>query len=134
MSKTKILCLGNEFIKEDSLAKKIASQLSKELDEGKFEFININDSFQLMEHIKDMGEDEKIILLDVVWNLKEPAILSIQDLKPESITNAHDFDAGFFLQLLAGENENLKKRIKIIGIPMEGSEEEIKEGVKRVLE
>jgi len=131
--KQKILCLGNEFIKQDSLAKEISKDLQKKSD-NKLEFININDSFQLIEHIKNISEDEKIIILDVVQNLKEVKLLNIQDLKSDSITNAHDFDAGFFLQLLTEEDKNLKNKIKIIGIPMETkNKKEMTEEVKGIL-
>jgi Ni,Fe-hydrogenase maturation factor len=47
--KNKILCLGNEFIVEDSFALKVAAQLSKELPD--IHFINVKDSFQLMEFL-----------------------------------------------------------------------------------
>lgn len=122
-SKIKILCLGNEFIEGDSLAKKIALKLSQEIDLGGFEFVNINDSFQLIEYLK-----ERIIILDVVRGFKEVKVINIEDLESSSITNAHDFDASFFLQLL-GDNE----KVEIIGIPMQGDEEEIKERVKGIL-
>jgi Ni,Fe-hydrogenase maturation factor len=122
MDKVKILCLGNEFIVEDSLAKKIARELEKELDG--FEFININDSFQLIEYLK-----EEIIILDVVEGLKEVKVIKIDDLESGSIMNAHDFDAGFFLKLI-GDNE----KVKIIGIPMVAkNEKEIIGKVKEML-
>jgi len=132
--KKKILCLGNEFIKDDRLAKEISKDLQKKLSDN-FQFININDSFQLIEYIRNIKKDEEMIILDVVQNLKEVKFLNIQDLKSDSITNAHDFDAGFFLQILAGESEKLKDKIKIVGIPMETkNKEEMVEEVGGMLE
>jgi len=89
MDKMKILCLGNEFIESDSLAKRIAKELEKELKD--FEFVMIKDSFQLIEYLK-----EEVIILDVVEGLEEVREIKIEDLKPSNIMNAHDFDAGFF--------------------------------------
>ncbi len=137
MFKIKILCLGNEFIVKDNLAKKIAYKISNELSKDKFEFINIKDSFQLLDYLTIFDKkniqnknQEKIFILDVVQNILEVKIISIEDLSVESITNAHDFDAGFFLKLLNPKN------IKIIGIPMNISKNkvnEIKESVKKIL-
>jgi Ni,Fe-hydrogenase maturation factor len=119
--KNKILCLGNEFIKKDSFAKKLGNVLRKE----GFEIININDSFELIEHINSSDE---LIILDVVENLKEVKKLGIDDISSASIMTSHDLDAGFFLKLL-GDN----KKIKIIGIPMMGDINKIKEDVKELL-
>ncbi|MBD3252800.1 hypothetical protein GF386_03655 [Candidatus Pacearchaeota archaeon] len=99
----KILCLGNEFIKQDSSAKKISEKLKKQ----DLEIINIKDSFELVDYLQDKDD---FIILDVVENLKQPTLLSLKDLKQNKILTAHDFDAGFFLQLI-------KKPVKIIGIP-----------------
>jgi len=115
----KILCLGNEFIKEDSLAKKIASELNE------FDFINIKDSFQLIEYFNKHNQEE-IIILDVVEDILNVRELSIEDLKLNSILSAHDFDASFFIQLL-------EPKIRIIGIPQEGDIEIIKENVIEML-
>jgi Ni,Fe-hydrogenase maturation factor len=101
----KIFCLGNEFISKDSLAKKIGEQLKED-----YNIQNIQSSFELMEILKN---EDNLIILDVVQNLNEVKLLSISDLRQDSILSAHDFDAGFVLKLL-GEN----KKIKIIGIPM----------------
>jgi Ni,Fe-hydrogenase maturation factor len=119
----KILVLGNEFIKEDSLAKKLSIELKKEFKE--MEFININDFFQLLNYLqfKDI-----LIILDVVKDISFPKILKITDLKNKSIVNSHDFDAGFFLKL-AGKEQNLK----IIGVPVSGEISTIKKEVIKLL-
>ncbi len=110
----KIIVLGNEFIEEDSLAKKIFSDREK--------VIFVNDSFQLMEEVK--GEDE-IVIIDVVSNLKEMKVIGIDDLASGSILSAHDFDAGMVLKLL-------KPDVKIIGIPIGMDEKEAREKVKEL--
>lgn len=119
----KVLLLGNEFIKEDSLAKKIGNELGKEMPE--LEFINVNDSFGLIKHLQ---AGEKLVVIDVVDRLNEVREISVADLSSERITNAHDFDAGFFLRLLGDEG-----KIRIIGIPIKGDTIRIKDGVKKLL-
>jgi len=118
--KTKILCLGNEFIKEDSFAKKIGEELAKE----GFEVINVNDSFQLMGLLK---ENNDVIILDVILGLSEVRNIGIHELANNKIMTAHDFDASFVLKLFEG------KDIKIIGVPMNGELNEIKEIIKKIL-
>ncbi|MBR9706395.1 hypothetical protein GOV14_05145 [Candidatus Pacearchaeota archaeon] len=119
---TKIICLGNEFIKEDSLAKKIGETLG-----GVFDVFMINDSFQLMEVMQN-SEDEKIFVLDVVSGLNEVKLLNINDLRQDSIFSAHDFDAGFVLKLLG--NSDL---VKILGIPIEGDMNKIRKSVEGLI-
>ena len=99
----KILCLGNEFIKEDSFAKKIMLLLKKR----GFNVIDIKDSFQLMNEI-----EEDCFIIDVVKGISEIKIINSDMLKSNSIISAHDFDAGFVLKLLG-------KKTKIIGIPFD---------------
>jgi len=116
----KILSLGNEFLKEDSLAKEVGKELIKE----NYNILNIKDSFQLMQ---ELNSSDSIIILDVVEKLNEVKILLLEELKHNKIISAHDFDAGFVLKLFKD------KKIKIIGIPMTGSIKKIKESVKNIL-
>jgi len=115
----KILCLGNEFIEEDSLAKKVGESLKND-----FEVVNIKDSFQLMSLLNEC--EEEIIILDVVKNLSEVKVIGINELRNDSILSAHDFDAGYVLKLIG-------KEIKLIGIPMQGDEEEILEKIRTII-
>ena len=112
--KTKIICLGNEFINEDSLAKKVGDLLKDD-----FEVVNIKSSFEL---ISILNSNKDIVILDVVLGLSNVKEISINELRTDSIVSAHDFDASFVLKLI-GEN----KKIKIIGIPMNGDVEKIKD-------
>ncbi len=111
----KILALGNEFIVEDSFAKKIGNSLRQD-----FDIIPINDSFQLMEILNNPNED--FVLIDVVNNLKQVCEIKLNDLQTNSILSAHDFDATYILKLL-------NKKVKIIGIPMTGNLKQIKQKV-----
>lgn len=120
--KNKILCLGNEFIQEDSFALKVAGQLSKEHPE--INFINVKNSFQLMEFLNVY---DNVVVLDVVSGLNEVKILGVDDLQENKIMTAHDFDASFVIRLF--ENKSLR----IIGIPMKGNITIIKERIKKLL-
>ncbi|MFA5857023.1 MAG: hypothetical protein WC867_06690 [Candidatus Pacearchaeota archaeon] len=117
----KILCLGNEFIEEDSFAIKV----SKILNNLGFKTISIIDSFQLMEHLTD----ENITIIDVVKNLNKTTLIKSSDIKSDSILTAHDFDAGYIINLLGN-----KEKIKIIGIPSTGNLEEISNEIKQILD
>jgi hypothetical protein len=118
--KLKILVLGNEFIKIDSLAKNIAEKLS---NESGLCFKSIDDSFQLLEELNS-GND--FVILDVVKGLDKVKIIGVDDLKNTNILTGHDLDSGFILRLIGKE-----KNIKIIGIPEKG---DIKEIIKEVRE
>ncbi len=100
-----IVCLGNEFMEGDSLAKEVGVLLKED-----FDIINIRDSFQLMELL---NEREDIVLLDVVEGLTNVRELSVEEVRVDSILSAHDFDAGYVLKLVGS-------RVKIIGISSEG--------------
>ena len=114
----KIICLGNEFIEEDSFAKSVGEQL-----EDDFEIINIRDSFQLMEIL---NKESDFVLLDVVQELNEVCLLGVKDLRADAILSAHDFDVVYVLKLL-GED------VKIIGIPTTGDLEEVKKKVIQLI-
>ena len=114
----KLITLGNEFIEVDSLAKKIGELLKDD-----FEIIPIKNSFQLM---TVLNETENPIILDVVQDLQEPKIIPIENLRNDSILSAHDFDAGYAIKLV-------DKPVKIIGIPMQGDEEEIKQKILQLI-
>lgn len=116
-----VYCFGNEFVEGDSLAKQIADKLKIE----GFEFIKC-DSPDILLDKKD------ILIMDVVKGIKKPIVIEdINQLKEKRLCSLHDFDLGFFLQLL-NEIGKLGK-IKIIGIPQEGNEEEIIEKIKEIL-
>ncbi len=119
--KAKILTLGNEFIKEDSFAKEIGRELTKE----GYNIINIIDSFQL---IDKLNLEDNFIILDVVDKINEVKLLTADDLSYNSIISSHDIDAQFILKLFNDKN------IFIIGIPMHGNINIIKKRVKTLLE
>ena len=114
----RILCLGNQFLEQDSLAKEIGKVLSNE-----FSITNIKDSFQLIEEIES---EERLVIIDVVENLEEVREIRIEDIRENQIMTAHDFDAGFVLKLLG-------KKIKIIGMPQKANKDKVLKEVREIL-
>lgn len=118
----KIYCFGNEFLKNDSLAKEIA-------DEIKIDGVN----FLKCDSPTDIVLEEKeIIILDVVEDIDKTIIIDdINQLKDNKIYSLHDFDLSFFLQLMKKTNQINK--VRIIGIPMKGNKENIKEDIIKII-
>ena len=119
----KVYCFGNEFLENDSLAKEIADTISI----PGIEFIKCNDPSEV---VLDSGE---IIILDVVEGISDVIVIEDLDkLKENNLVSLHDFDLSFFLKLLKSINQVGK--IKIIGIPMKGDKNKIKEEVIKKLQ
>jgi hypothetical protein len=115
----KIYCLGNEYVAQDSMAKKIADTLHID----GVEFIK-TDSLE--------GISGDIIILDVVKGITDVRIIEdIDKIKEFYPVSAHDFDIGTELKLrkIVGEIG----KVKIIGVPMQGDIEEIKNKVKKFI-
>lgn len=132
----KIVCLGNEFVEGDTLAKEVGELLKDD-----FEIINVKDSFELMGALSERVDDrvqeiENLVILDVVQGLEEVCELKVGDLRVDSITSAHDFDAGFVLALFghdSGEPKLMGEDVRIIGIPMKGDVEKIRDEVLELI-
>ena len=120
----RVYCFGNEFVKEDSLAKKIISN------------ININGiEFKKCNSVEDIDEKDfkRLFIIDVVENINEViAINDIDRLKDRNIISLHDFDLQFFLKLLRSMDKI--KKITIIGLPQKGNLSKIREKIRNMLE
>ncbi len=115
----RLYVFGNEYLEGDSFSYVIAQELKDCVD-----IVYCRSPEELID------VEGEILILDVVKGISEP--LLIEDcsvLKTKKIISLHDFDLGFFLSLLKEMGE--KKKVKIIGIPMQGDVEKI---VKRVKE
>jgi len=115
----KIYCLGNEFLKCDSIAKKIADSL---IIPG-IEFIK-TDSLE--------GIKGDVIILDAAEGINKTTLIAdlnkIQTIYPVS---AHDFDLGTELKLRQATGDI--GRVTIIAAPMNGNEEEIKKEIQTLI-
>ena len=114
----KILCFGNEFVEQDSLAKKLADELKVD----GVEFIKCD----ALEGIK--GD---IIILDVVKGLNDVRLIPLEKIKDFHPVSLHDFDLGTELKLRKSIGEINK--VTIFGIPMKGDKENIKQGIIKLI-
>lgn len=114
----KILCFGNEFVEEDSLAKNLADEL---VVDG-VDFVKC-DSFD--------GISGDVVILDVVKGIDDVRLIPLGKIKDFHPVSMHDFDLGTELKLRKsiGEINN----VKIIGIPMQGDKEIIKQGIIKLI-
>ena len=109
MMKT-LYVFGNEYLKDDSFAAKIAKLLNKRM-----RIINCTSPEILLD-----SEEKEILILDVVKKIKKPIIIKdISRIRTNKMISLHDFDLGFFLKLM--EAMGINKKIKIIGIPTDGN-------------
>ena len=110
---------GNEFLEDDKLARNVSFHLK-----DSFKIIHCTSPDELME-----AEDAEIIILDVVKGIEKTIIINDPaQIKTRSLISLHDFDLGFFLNLM--KEMGIKKKVKIIGIPAEGNTELIASEVK----
>jgi Ni,Fe-hydrogenase maturation factor len=115
----KVLCFGNEFVKEDSLAKELADELKID----GVEFIKC-DSLE--------GVSGDVVILDVVEGIQDVVLIGLNKIKDFHPVSMHDFDLGTELKLRKEIGEI--KDVKIIGIPMKGDKEQIKKNIKKILQ
>lgn len=117
-----VLCFGNEFVKEDALAKKIVDQIKLK----NIKFVKCINNEDILKYSK-----KNIVILDVVKNIKKTKLLKIKDLKENKLCSCHDFDVSTYLQLL--ETTGQIKEVKIIGIPQRGNKAQIIKEIKRLV-
>jgi Ni,Fe-hydrogenase maturation factor len=116
-----VLCFGNEFLEEDSLA----LQVVKELKVQGFEFTVCNSPESILNH-------EEVVVLDVAEGIKNVTLIDgINQLKTNRSVTMHDLDIGFFLKL-SKKVGNLKK-VRIVALPQKGKKEEIKKQLFEIL-
>ena len=116
----RILCFGNPLVEEDSMAKKIADSINIK----GVEIVYCNNADDVLNYV-----DDEIIIIDVIKNINEVVIFDdIDKIKENTIVTLHDFDLGFFLKVL--KSIGRVKKVKIIGVPQEGDEGEIREKTK----
>lgn len=122
----KIFCFGSLGLKEDS----IALELADELKIDGFEFVKCAGPDFLLN--LDDKELKDIVILDAVKGLKKVEVIKdIDRLSETKTTTMHDFDLGTVLKLMK-ETGRLKK-VRIIGLPMNGDEESMEKNIIRIL-
>jgi Ni,Fe-hydrogenase maturation factor len=73
-----------------------------------------------------------LIIIDTVEGIKKVALIDdLKKLKTEKIYSLHDFDLSFNLKLL--QKIGRLKKVKIIGVPMDGDKRKILEQLKEFI-
>jgi Ni,Fe-hydrogenase maturation factor len=119
-----ILAFGNPYLKEDSLAVRVADLIIEDKVPG-IEIVKCISPDELLNYF-----DKDFVILDVVKDADDVMIIDdIERLQSGKIVSLHDFDLGFFLKLM--KETGRMEKIMIIGIPQQGDIKEIKEKVKK---
>ncbi len=123
MQKFKVFYFGNPYIKEDSLAIKIAEKIKNDFPE--LDFKHIQNTFELID--EDLSNS---LILDVANSVEKVTLLGTENLNYSSLSTTHDFDLGFFLKLT-------DRKANIIAIPLNSSIEtsiaEVKKAINQFL-
>lgn len=113
---------GNPYLENDAFAIRVARQLT---DKVRLEFCKSPDDLL-------HSPDRVIHILDVVRNTEEPVVITDPAmLKTQPMMSLHDFDLGFFLNLL--QKMGMDKKVKIIGIPQQGEPRHVARKVEAFL-
>jgi Ni,Fe-hydrogenase maturation factor len=108
---------GNEYVKGDAFSHEVARHLHE---------VRIVECRSPDDLLDAEGE---MIILDVVKGIHEPVLIkNIAQLKTRKLISLHDFDVGFFLNLM--KELGMESEIKIIGIPESGDAKKIADKVK----
>lgn len=113
----KIYVFGSD-LSGDHMARKVAKELKEHLSH---DFVFTNDPTDLL-------YEHELVVMDAVKGITKVRVFqNPQEFYATKICSLHDFDLGYFLQL--SERLQLKKKITIIGVPMKGRYEEIRDQV-----
>jgi Ni,Fe-hydrogenase maturation factor len=121
-----VLCFGSEFVDEDRLCFDLCDELKNEIKN--IEFVNCMYPNEILSYINY----DKIFILDVIKGIKNISIIKDCNLlKKRKISTLHDFDLGFFLEIL--NKIRSLKNIEIIGIPIGFDKKLAKKKIKEIL-
>ena len=120
----KILVFGNQLLKQDSLPIKLLPKLRQLYP--KIEFKEIDPT----EDLENQGKH--LTILDTVKGINKVTIITdIKKLHTNKLYSMHDFDLALNLKLL--KKLNIIESVKIIGIPMDMSEENALKQISNIL-
>jgi Ni,Fe-hydrogenase maturation factor len=122
----KILVFGNPLVKQDNLALRLIPWLQKEFPHDDFK------EFDPTENLEAEIENGKLAILDVAEGIEKVIVIEdIDKLELIKSCSMHDCDLAFNLKLL--KKIGKLKGVKIIGLPMEMSEEIAIKEVRAIL-
>jgi len=101
----------------DDTAFRLAQDLEKVLP---YKFVRSMDPTDLM------NEDE-VVIMDAVEGIDNVTVFFSPDIISEKKVSLHDFDIGYFLKLSEQLGERIK--VRVLGIPMQGDYNKIKQDV-----
>ena len=123
--KKTIHIFGNPLLDFDNLPLKLALKLEKIFPE--IDFV-ITDPSENLDPI-----DGKLIIIDNVEGINKVVLINdLAKIQTEKIYSLHDFDLAFNLKLL--QKIGKLKKIKIIGVPMDGDEKKVLNQLTRIIE
>jgi hypothetical protein len=118
----KVYVFGSDF-KGDHMARKVAKLL---LPEARHDFVFSNDP-------TDLFYENAVVILDAVKGIKKVTVFyNPAEFQAEKIATLHDFDLGYFLKL--ADKMQMQKKMTIIGVPMEGRIDRIRDDVRDSLQ
>lgn len=123
-NKNTIHIFGNPLLDFDNLPLKLAPKLKKLFPEIDFVIADPN------ENLKPINK--KLIIIDAVESIKKVVVIDdLEQIQTQKIYSLHDFDLAFNLKLL--QKIGKLEKIKILGVPMKGSEEEALSDVTEII-
>ncbi len=115
-----MLVFGSRAVQGDDAAFLIAQKLKASL--AGFEFEECQDPFSILELADSLGKSEKLLVLDAVRGISAPREIKTSELAKLNSISLHDFDLAKVLQLLEKLHPNAVERLKIIGVPLNFSD------------
>lgn len=107
----KVCVFGNQDLSEDNVALEIAEELSKNVENVEFVFVEPNEDVPF-------ANEERVVIMDVVEGINKVKVFnegSIDRLILSPRTSVHDFDLGFQLKYL--KKLGKLNDVVIIGLP-----------------
>ena len=120
----KVFVFGNSDLDFDSLPLRILPKLKKRLPEIDFEIKDPNEEWEIFEN--------ELIIIDTVVGIDKPVVFdSLENFSASPRVSMHDFDAYANLKYL--QKLGKIKKIKIIGLPPDASENEAVGFIKAII-
>lgn len=123
----KILVFGNPLLKQDSLPLKLLPKLRLKFPNIDFQEIDPTENLEPFLNTDTPNTEHRtpgdLVAIDTIKSINKITIINdINQLHANKIYSMHDFDLALNLKLL--KKLNIIESVKIIGIPMDMSEEE----------
>lgn len=133
----KILIFGNPLLKQDSLPIKLLPKLKQKFPNIKFKEIDPTENLEPFLNTDTPNTEHQtpgdLVAIDTIKGInKVTTINDIEQLHTNKIYSMHDFDLALNLKLL--KKLNKIKSVKIIGIPMNITENEAINQISKILQ